>query len=467
MSGSSDYTALLPEGILMAGAVITLLAGSFLPRARQGAASWFAMLTACVSAAAAALAASAQVRAVFTGSYRIDTATTTARILIPLATAVIILIGRREQRGTPRESETAALLLLAALGTVILAGADDLLILATGFLLATIPLYALIGLSRTPAAAEASMKTYLLGAIFGITLLAGITVLASIGDGTAYTQLRNTLPHAPRAALVLGVVGVLAGLLFKAGAAPGHFWIPDAAEAAPVSIAAFLTTVPKLGALIALGRLSALIPPTTHTPLLLGILAAISMTLGTLAAFWQRNLKRLLGWSTIGQVGFLLIPITVIHTPGAEGALLTYLACYSITNLALFAALTALPGQETLPSWNGTIRRHPALAGVVIIGLLSLVGTPPTVIFAAKLAAFTAAWHGGYAWLAVLGAAISVASLFYALRWITTTIRGGLHTRSTPPPASSRSVSLAQTTAILLGILTLAATLTAPALLTQ
>lgn len=453
------YSALLPEMILMGGAIVALLAGSFLPRNRQALVTWFAVAVTGISAATAAVTPAPPT--IFSDSYAIDTATTTIRILVPLATAVVMVIGRSEHRGSDRESEIAALLLLSALGTVVLAGANDLLIVATGFLLATVPLYALIGVTRTAAAAEATMKTYLLGAIFGVVMLFGIAVLIGLGSGSTYPELQHALPHAPAAGIALGFIGVLAGLLFKAGAVPGHFWVPDAAEGATVSVAAFITTVPKLGALVALARLVAVVPSTVNAPLLVGVLAALSLVLGTLAAFWQRSAQRLLGWSTVGQVGFMLMPIAVIsQAASAHAALLTYLVTYAITNLALFSALAALPARQTVPAWEGAARTNPALSGVVLVSLLSLVGTPPTAVFIGKVVVFTATWQGGMPWLVVVAAIVSVASLFYALRWIGTSFRRAGAASEFVVPAR-----LPAAAAVILGIGVIIAALGAPLVL--
>ncbi|MEH0110041.1 MULTISPECIES: NADH-quinone oxidoreductase subunit N [unclassified Tersicoccus] len=446
-----DYGALLPEIVLMGGAIAALLGGSFLPRRRQAFVTWSAIVVACVSAVTAALRIGPPT--VFSDSYALDDATTTIRILVPVATAIVMLIGRQSSRGSARESETASLLLLAALGTVVLTGANDLLIVATGFLLATVPLYALIGLSRSSTAAEATMKTYLLGAIFGVVMLFGIAVLVGVAGGSTYPELQRALPHVPAAAAALGFIGLLAGLLFKAGAVPGHFWVPDAAEGAGIGIAAFITTVPKLGALIALARLVVVMPDTVDAPLLVGVLAAASMILGTLAAFWQRNAPRLLGWSTVGQVGFMLMPVAVIGVePSARPALLTYLVVYAVTNLALFAAIAALPDRTMVRSWRGAAREHPVITGVVLVGLLSLVGTPPTAVFVGKLAVFTAAWEGGMSWLVVIAAAVSVASLFYALRWVSTAFQ-----RPAAPRSRTSAVQLQAVTAVTLGALIIVA----------
>jgi NADH-quinone oxidoreductase subunit N len=142
-----------------------------------------------------------------------------------------------------------------------------------------------------------ALKTYLLGALLGIALLLGVTVLYGVGGATAYASLEAGLVTAPPAALAVGIVGVLGGLMCKAGGVPGHFWVPDVAQGAGTTAAAFLTTVPKVGALVAAFRLLDAMPATVEWPLLVAVLAAASMTLGNLAAFAQTDPRRLLRWS--------------------------------------------------------------------------------------------------------------------------------------------------------------------------
>lgn len=422
-----DYTALLPEVVLLAAAVITLLAGSYLPRHRQTLTRWFTLGALLTSSATAFIPVGRPATEIFTDTYAIDTPTTVIRLLVPVATAVVILIGRNEFIGTRRESETYALLLLATLGTVVVAGTTDLLVLMSGYLLASIPLYALIGLSRTARAAEATLKTYLMGALFGVLLLAGITLLTALGTSSSYAGLTLGLEHAPPAAVAAGFVAVIVGLLFKAGGVPGHFWVPDAAESSGPAIAAFLTTIPKLGALVALARLVTVAPTSIDLPLLMAVLAALSMTVGNFAALAQKNVRRLLGWSTVSQVGYLLMPVAVITlTPKAPGALLSYLVLYALTNLTVFAVIACLPRRENLSDWAGMAKSHPWLTGALIVGSLSLLGTPPTAVFVGKLAVFTATWNGGIAWLVVIAAVNTVVSLVYYLRLLVSPFSSGL-----------------------------------------
>ncbi|MGY1858184.1 NADH-quinone oxidoreductase subunit N [Modestobacter sp. SYSU DS0290] len=413
-----DPLALLPEICLLAGAVATLLAGSFLPQQRQWEARLVAAAALLAAGVAAALALGDPARTVF-GAFVLDTPTGIARLVVITSTLLVIGLGVEELAGQVRESETYALLLLGSLGAVVLAATDDLLVLAVGFLLSSIPLYALVGLGRTARAAEAALKTYLLGALSGILLLLGCSVLFGVAGSTAYAGLADGLAGAPAAAVAVGAVGVLGGLLFKAGGVPLHFWVPDATQGAGTAAAAFLTTVPKVGALVATARLVDVLPGSLPWPLLIGVLAAVTMTLGNLAALGQTDARRLLGWSTVSQVGYLLMPVAVLDaTDAAVPALLTYLIGYAVSNLTAFAVLAGDPRTTALTDSRGLARRRPGQAAALVIALLSLVGTPPTAVFLGKLTVFTATWDGGLAWLVVVAAVNTVVSLAYYLRWL-------------------------------------------------
>lgn len=223
--------------------------------------------------------------------------------------------------------------------------------------------------------------------------------------------------------------------MFKAGGVPAHFWVPDAAQGAGTAAAAFLTTVPKIGALVALYRLAEVLPGSVDWPLLVAVLAAATMTLGNLAAFAQTDVRRLLGWSTVSQVGYLLLPVAVTgRASNALPALLVYLGGYAVTNLTAFAVVAAVPHRRRLEEYRGLSREHPWLAGALLVALLSLVGTPPTAVFVGKLSVFTAAWDGGAPWLVVVAAVNTVASLFYYLRWIAPTFRAA-DTATVPAPS--------------------------------
>ena len=455
---------LLPEITTFIGGLVVLLGGSFLPRDRQWIARAVAALALLGAATAAVLAMAGPAQAAFSGTFAVDTATGAARVIAALTTLLILGVASGEIAGSARESDTYALLLFATTGVMVLAGTTDLLVLIVGFLLASIPLYGIVGLMGGRTGAEAALKTYLMGALSGILLMLGVTVLYALTGATDYARLKEELSGAPGAAVGAGVgagvLCVLVGLLFKAGGVPVHFWVPDAAQGAGVTAATFLTTVPKIGALVAVYRLMAMVSAGNESWLVVvAVLATASMFLGNLAAYWQRDPRRLLGWSTVSQVGFLLVPVAAAgRSDLALPSLLFYLAAYALTNVAAFAVTAALPDHRELDAYRGLARARPGLALALLVALLGLVGTPPTAVFVGKLTTATAAWDGGHGWLALVVMLNSLLSLFYYLRWF-----GPVFARPTQESATRRrtggdawaaaTAGVAATASLALGVL--------------
>ncbi len=427
MTGMNENVgALLPELLLVLAAVAGLLAGSWLPRDRQWVVRLIAMAGCVAGLVAAIVDLTRPAQRVFAGSYVVDVGLGAARIVVLLS--ILLTIGLSVDRvgGSPHETEFYVLLLLGGLGSIALAGANDLLLLVAAYLLASIPLYALTGIARTGPGTEAAMKYYLMGALSGVTMLVGVTLLFGVGRSTLYTDLAVALPAAPRAAVAVGLVAVLAGLLFKIGAVPLHFWVPDVVQGATTPVAAFVATIPKIGGLLAIYRLlsTALATVEVDWSLLVAVIAAVTMTLGNLAAFFQDDVRRLLAYSTISQVGYLLMAVAAADRAVlALPALGFYLAAYAVTNLGAFAVVAELPRAQALSDYRGMAARHRWLALSLVVCLLGLIGTPPTAVFIGKLTVFTAAVDSGLGWLAVVAVVNTVASVFYYLRWIAPVFR--------------------------------------------
>lgn len=419
---------ILPEVLLAGSAVAGLLLGAWLPRRRQWLVGLLAALAAGGGIVAAAVAASRPDLTAFGEAFTVDAITGTSRIVVLGAVLLVLALFARPFHAHPRESEAYVLLQLSALGALVMAGTQDLLLLAAGYLLASVPAYTLAGFRKDGPGTEAALKYYVIGALLGVLMLAGITSLYAAGRATGYPPLGPALPEAPRALVAAGAVGLLAGVLFKAGAVPAHFWVPDAIQGSSAPAAAFLTTIPKIGALAALLRLGETVLTDGAMPwaAVISVVAAASMTLGNLAAFFQDDVKRLLAYSTISQVGYLLLPVAVAgRSVLAQPALLYYAAAYAVTNLGAFAVVCALPRATRLADYRGLVRHRPLLAASLVVCLLGLVGTPPTAVFVGKLEAFSAAFDGGHGWLAVLAAVNTVASVFYYLRWIVPAVSRG------------------------------------------
>ncbi|WP_197521852.1 MULTISPECIES: NADH-quinone oxidoreductase subunit N [Nocardia] len=450
-----DLLALAPEATLAIAAVAGLLLGSFLPRRRQ----WVVRVIAAAGAVGVVATTvpvwSDPARTVFDGSYGIDAATNTVRLVVASSLLVLLAMSAPETRRAARESEFVVLLVLSGLGAILLAGAEDLLVLIVAYLLASVPLYALVGFGKDGLGTEAALKYYLLGALFGTTMVFGAAIVYGAGGATAYPALGSSAHGAPQAALVVGAVAVLGGLLFKAGAVPAHFWIPDVVAGTRAPVAALVTTVPKLGAVVAIYRLAAMVlePSGLNWRLLVAIIATATMVLGNFAAFFQTDVRRLLGYSTISQIGYLLVGVVALDRSDlALPAVLIYLAAYAVTNLGAFAVVCAMPALRTIDDYTGKLRRHPSVIVALIVCLLGLIGTPPTGVFVGKLSVFTAAFDAGYGWLVVVAVANAVASVFYYLRWIVPTLSGARQ-GTAPEPINTWVAYAAATASIAVGIL--------------
>lgn len=456
---TADVLALLPEVVLALGAVLGLLVGSFLPPGREAPVRGIG-IAAAVAAIVVALVGHGGAPTAFGGTFTVDVATTTVRVLVAGAVAVTLVLAgdldvrkvsfqtldvRKPASITGRvDTAFAVLVQLSGVGAMVLGGTTDLLLLAAAVLLAGLPLAALAGLARDGHATEAALKYFLSSALYGLVLLTGVTVLLGLTGATGYGALTRLTGGPAAVGAAVALLLVLAGLLMTIGGVPAHFWVPDAVDGTHPVTGAVLTTTAKLGGLVAAWRLLVGVPTdAVPWPLLVAVLAVGSMTLGNLAAFAQTSLRRLLAWSTVSQVGYLLVPVAVAaRTPLALPALLGYLAAYAVTNLAVFAVLAGRPHAVEIADQRGLAHRHPVLAVALAVGLLGLVGTPPTVVFAGKLAAFTAAVDGGMTWLAVVSVLNSIASLFYYLRWIAPVFSAGDPVLRDPVAPRARTVAV-------------------------
>lgn len=417
--GGMPVGDVLPELILLGGAVLVLLYALFAPRRMQVVAAVLALATiATVAVATVALLAGPE-RLTFAGTYAVDGAALWGKLIVLGATAVVVALSVEWFAGDPRHGEYYALLLLSALGAVVTAGAADLMELALGVLLSTATGAVLIAYHRrSRRAGEASVKFYLLGAFTNGLMLYGVVLLFGLAATTTFGGLRAELVGADPFPLVAAVGLVVVGLTFKLAAVPAHAWLPDAADGAPAPIAAFITAAPKVGALIALARLMAVLPEdgVGWRPLV-AVLAALTMTLGNVAALWQDDVRRLLGWSAVSQTGYGVMAVVAFgRSDLALPSLLYFLVAYVLATLAAFGVVVELRGQADRARYAGLASRHPWLALALVVSLLSFVGIPPLAGFAAKVALFGAAIDAGYGWLAVLAVANTVVSLAYYAR---------------------------------------------------
>jgi NADH-quinone oxidoreductase subunit N len=339
---------------------------------------------------------------------------------VMLAATLLAVVGlaphARSRGSSHRSGEAIVLLLFAAVGGMALASAREWITLFVAFELLSLPLYVLTGLQKDRVAVEGALKIFLFGSVSSAVLLLGIA-LAVAASGTTFWMRATWTPHDPVVALAFALI--LAGFGFKIAAFPFSLWVPDAYQAAPAPVVAFISVAPKAAAVAALFRLSfeVLVPAGIRLQTALSILAAASMIFGNLLALRQKDLKRLLAFSGIAQIGYVLAALAAGTSLGAGLALFFFLS-YLLGNGGAFlvvAALEAAGEEATLHGCRSLVRRAPLLAGALVVFLLSLGGIPFVLGFWGKLYVFLAAAQAGLWWLVVLGALLAVVALYYYL----------------------------------------------------
>ena len=445
------------EIVLVVGAAAVVVVTLFVDRSRHWVAAPLALAACAASGGLLAhrLATTSQ-RLTWDGAWTLDRAAGWAELVILATTAITVVLSREWFATDARHGEWYGLLLLSAAGAMTMAAATDSLQLVLGVLLSSATGYVLAAYHRRSAlSVEAGAKYFLVGALTNTLLLAGVTVLFGAAGTTLYAGTAAGLAGASTISLTAGAVLVTIGLAFKLGAVPAHAWVPDVAQGAPAPAAGFLTVAPKVGGIVALARILALLPDSGvgWRPLIAAV-AAVTMTVGNLSALWQDDIRRLLGWSSVSQAGYALMALPVLgHTAQAVPALLFFVTAYAAGQLAAFAVVAELRGRTALTDYRGLAARRPWLAVALTLALLSFVGIPPLAGFTGKLLLFTAAIDGGYSWLAALAVANTVISLFYYLRVITP---AALDPASGPVPVLGRWTAIgsavAATLVVALGI---------------
>ena len=423
MTGEMDMATMLvdvvPELVLVAGGVLILLYALVAPRRLQAGAAILALIVTLVSAAVTLAMLAGPETLTFFGTYARDRSALWSKVFVLGATVIVLGLSVPWFRRDPRHGEYYTLLLYSSLGAALLAGATDLKEFIVAMLLSSATGFVLAGYHRRSSpSAEAAIKYYLIGALSNSATLVGVALLFGLAGSTTLAGLAVGLPASGGIALVVGLSLVVVGLAFKVGAVPAHVWVPDVAHGAPAPVAAFLTTVPKIGGFLFLARLVATLPPeAVGWQAMIAVLAAVTMTLGNLACLWQDDVRRLLGWSSVSQTGYGLMAIVAIGASDlALPSLLYFLLAYVLGNLAAFGVVVELRGRTALDAYAGIGRERPALAGALAISFLSLIGVPPLAGFFAKLLLFAVTIEVGYAWLAIVAAINTVISIFYYVR---------------------------------------------------
>ncbi|HTJ65953.1 MAG TPA: NADH-quinone oxidoreductase subunit N [Actinospica sp.] len=458
MNQSIDYAAIMPVLIVALGALGVLITDLFTRAERKGDLAWLAVIVTVIALFAElglwighaatrprlTFCTTANHATVLGCSYSADRFTITIQTLLIGGTLLTVLMAPR--RFNVPFGEYHFLILCSLTGALVMAGARDFITMTVGLETLSLPAYALVGFGRKrggeATGAEAALKFFLMSVastavmLFGISLVYGAT--GSVYFANVQATLHLTGYHA--SILATGMVLTLAGFAFKVSAVPFHFWTPEVYVGAPVPVAAYLSVVSKTAGFAGLILTLEIAFRTEIHNLgtLIAILAAVTMTLGNVVALRQRSAVRLLAWSTIGQAGYVLVPLAVTRWNGVDigrvavggawnlgpavTASVAYLVFYAAMNLGAFGVVSALggtlPGGGELADYRSLSSRQPRAAWPLGLFLLCLAGLPPGLMgLFAKVAVFRAVISGGLTWLAVIMAVNVVIALFYYLRW--------------------------------------------------
>jgi len=444
---TANILAILPEILVTVLAVTVLLMDAFWPVSRRRDIGGVAAVGMFVIAGVALLIPvpnDPKLQLVLGGMIRYDRMKQLFEVVTLLATGVACLISM-DVPNIGRRGEFFGVIMIATLGACLISGAADLIMVFVALETLTISLYVLSGFLRNnKRSSEAGLKYFLFGAftstimLYGMTLLYGFTgqtnlyAIGSVLSTLPYKDASGAFNAAVTLPILLAMVTVLVGFGFKVSAVPLHFWTPDVYEGAPTPATAYISVASKAASFALLTRFVIIVfqgaTPTQFWVQLIAITALVTMTVGNLLALPQRNIKRLIAYSSIAQAGYTLVGVAAIAANGpiAPGvsvgsgvaAVGYYMAMYVFTNLAAFGAVilfTNATGSETIADLAGLSRRNLPLALVLTVALLSLGGIPPAAGFVGKFFLFKSAVDANLVWLAVAGVLNSIVALYYYL----------------------------------------------------
>jgi len=414
----------LPEIFVAAAGMVLLMLGVFGRKSDARLVTWLTIAV-LLAAAVGVVGVSGRGAAVtFAGMFVTDDFAAFMKVLALIGTALALVLSsdfnRREEID---RFEYPVLFLYAALGMMMMISANDLISLYLGLELQSLSLYVVAAFRRdTLRSSEAGLKYFVLGALSSGMLLYGASMVYGFTGTTSFATLAGMFgDHEPSVGLVVGLTFVIAGLAFKVSAVPFHMWTPDVYEGAPTPVTAFFAAAPKIAAIALLMRV--MVGPfgelVEQWQQILVLISILSMALGAFAAINQQNIKRLMAYSSIGNIGYALIGLATGTAVGVRGILI-YMTIYMVTTIGAFACILTMRRQgrtvESIADLAGLSKTSPGIALALAIFMFSLAGIPPLAGFFGKLYVFLAAIESGLYALAVIGVLTSVVGAFYYLR---------------------------------------------------
>lgn len=414
-----DLSLLLIEILVALLGLLVLMSGLILPVRHNnivsGLAFWGMLLILVYS-----LFGLPQQTTLFNGIYQVDMFGHYFKILFLVAAVLIMLMSGRYMESFAKKSEFYGLMIFATLGMMLMASAGEFITLYIGLELMTISFYILTAyLLKDKLSGEAGLKYLILGALSSAILLFGISLVYALSGTVTFTAIGAAMSNQP--AMIAGLVLIIAGFAFKISVVPFHMWTPDIYQGAPIPITTYLSVGSKAAGFAALVRvlMTAVNPGELSFDwnLLLAVLAAVTILAGNLIALVQKDVKRLLAYSSIAQAGYILVGLAAANTYGLKGVLF-YAMIYVFANVGAFAVATAVEtdtGKTSIEAFAGLSKRSPMLSAIMSICMLSLAGIPPMAGFAGKFYLFSGAIQSGYLWLALIGLIMSMVSVYYYL----------------------------------------------------
>jgi len=411
---------LLPEIVLGLGAMAILMFGAF--RGERGVAAVDVVaIVLLLAAGVIVIALPAGKLVAFGGSFVVDDFARFLKILALLGSAAAILMSiDYDKREKQERFEYSVLIVLSTLGMLMLISASDLIALYLGLELMSLPLYVVAASHRSSLrSTEAGLKYFVLGALSSGMLLYGASLVYGFTGTVNFSGIAQSAADAGTG-LIFGLVFLFAGFCFKVSAVPFHMWTPDVYEGAPTPVTAFFAAAPKVAGIAMFVRVAVAAFPgiTAQWQEIVAFVSIASMLLGSFAAIGQRNIKRLMAYSSIGHMGFALIGLAAGTSEGVQGVLV-YMAIYVTMTLGVFAVILSMRRGggmvESIDQLAGLARSHPTMAFFLAMLLFSMAGIPPLAGFFAKFYVFLAAIKAGLYILAVIGVLASVVGAYYYL----------------------------------------------------
>jgi len=422
VSPALHLSAALPELTLATGAMVLLLVGVSTRKEQAELILWAAVLF--LALAGFFVLRESGTITLFGESFIVDPFARALKLLTLTGSAVTLIMSIDYWRGEGRlKFEFPILVLLATTGMLMMISANDLIALYVGLELQSLALYVVAAFDRRSAkSSEAGLKYFVLGALSSGMLLYGASLIYGFTGSTLFTNIAAAVqPSGANLGLIFGLVFLMTGFAFKISAVPFHMWTPDVYEGAPTPVTAFFAAAPKLAAMaLTVRTLFAAFPSVTHEwQQIVTFLAIASMALGSFAAIGQRNIKRLMAYSSIGHMGYALVGLAAGTAEGVQGVII-YLAIYLAMTLGTFACILAMRRHgrmvEDIDQLAGLSNTSPMMAFLLAMLLFSLAGIPPLAGFFAKFYVFLAAINSGFYALAVIGVLLSVVGAYYYLR---------------------------------------------------